>query len=424
MKVTYIHHYPYRHLPEDFASRYAESVVTNPYFELVDPKLVQEDLRSALDEAMYAARAGFDALALTEHGQSSYDMNPNPDLGAAALAYATELEGIETGIYTVGRSLGKSREPLRVAEEQAWLDCLSGGRLISGFPVGLAYDANVNAGVPPIETRARYDENFEFILRAWTEREPFPFNGRFSQYPSVNIWPRPVQQPHPPVSVTGTGNPNTTRFALQRDLGFNLVVLGAAAPNTAQRIFDDMWRMADELDVDDNPYRAAFAQSVVVGETDADAERLYAKHVEYSMSSGIGHIPMHRLALPGGISPQGLRVLLGQSMGAPKGGQTALTYRDLVESGAVIAGSPATVRERLADRARSFRIGHLLANLQIGSMPTELTRHNIDLFSTEVLPHLRGIWSEYDGDNRWWPERLGGRPVSAKQADLTGARLT
>jgi len=53
-----------------------------------------------------------------------------------------------------------------------------------------------------------------------------------------------------------------------------------------------------------------------------------------------------------------------------------------VESGAVIAGSPATVRERLADRARSFRIGHLLANLQIGSMPTELTRHNIDLFST------------------------------------------
>jgi len=116
-------------------------------------------------------------------------MNPNPDLGAAALAYATELEGIETGIYTVGRSLGKSREPLRVAEEQAWLDCLSGGRLICGFPVGLAYDANVNAGVPPIETRARYDENFEFILRAWTEREPFPFNGRFSQYPSVNIWP-------------------------------------------------------------------------------------------------------------------------------------------------------------------------------------------------------------------------------------------
>jgi hypothetical protein len=140
------------------------------------------------------------------------------------------------------------------------------------------------------------------------------------------------------------------------------------------------------------------------------------------MSRGVGHIPMHRFALPGGISPQGLRVLLGQAMSAPTG-QTAPTYRELVESGAVIAGSPATVREPLADQAHSFRIGQLLANLQIGSMPTELTRYNIDLFSTEVLPHLRGIWSEYDGDNRWWPERLGGRPVSTKQADLTGARL-
>jgi alkanesulfonate monooxygenase SsuD/methylene tetrahydromethanopterin reductase-like flavin-dependent oxidoreductase (luciferase family) len=395
--------------------------VTNPYFELVDPKLVHADMRSALDEAMHAARAGFDAVAMTEHSQSSYDMSPNPDLGAAALAYATEVEGLETGIYTVGRSLGKSREPLRIAEEQAWIDCLSGGRLISGFPVGLAYDANVNAGVPPIETRARYDENFELILRAWTERKPFPWNGRFSQHMHVNIWPRPMQSPHPPVNVTGTGNPNTTRFALQRDLGFNLVLFGGD-PNGAQRIFDDMWRMADELGVDKNPYRATFATMVVVGETDAEAERLYAKHVEYSLANGIGHIPFHRFALPGGISPQGLRVLLSQgAAGDP--GPGAPSYKQLVEAGVVIAGSPATVRERLADRARKYRIGNLLVSLHVGSMPYELTKHNIDLFAAEVLPHQRPIWSEYDSSNRWWPVRLGGQPVSSKQAESSGARL-
>jgi alkanesulfonate monooxygenase SsuD/methylene tetrahydromethanopterin reductase-like flavin-dependent oxidoreductase (luciferase family) len=422
MKVTYSQHIPYRHLPEDFASRYQESVVTNPYFELVDPKLVHEDIRSALDEAMYAARAGFDAVAMNEHGQSSYDMNPNPDLGCAALAYATEAEGIGVGIYSVGRSLGKTKEPLRVAEELAWIDCLSGGRLIAGFPVGLAYDANINAGIPPIETRARYDENFEFVLRAWTAREPFAFNGRFSQYPSVNVWPRPMQQAHPPVSVTGTGNPNTTRFALERDLGFNLIVVNGS-PNSAQQIFDATWRMADELDADDNPHRAAFAQTVVVAETDAEAERLYAKHVEYSMSRGMGHIPMNRLALPGGISPQGLRALLGGTMSAPPAKQGPPTYRELVESGTVIAGSPATVRERIADSARSLRFGHLLAGLQVGSMPTELVRHNIDLFTSEVLPQLKGVWSEYEADNRWWPERLGGSPVSSKQADPAGARL-
>ena len=209
MRFIYLQHIPYRHLPEDFAVRFPESVVTTPYFEVAERSLTHADIRAGLDEAMHAARAGFDAVGLTEHGQSSYDMDPNPDLGAAALAYQIGAEDLNTGIYVVGRSLGKSREPLRVAEELAWLDNLSAGRLMTGFPVGLPYDANINAGIPPIETRARYDENLSFVLRAWTAREPFAWNGKYSQYMSVNIWPRPFQAPHPPVSITGTGNPNT-----------------------------------------------------------------------------------------------------------------------------------------------------------------------------------------------------------------------
>jgi alkanesulfonate monooxygenase SsuD/methylene tetrahydromethanopterin reductase-like flavin-dependent oxidoreductase (luciferase family) len=419
MKVSYLHHYPYRHLQDDFTEKYKESVVSNPFYDIVDPELVTVDIRSALDEAMYAARAGFDAIVMPEHGQSSYDMNPNPDLGAAALAYATELEGLETGIYTLGRSLGKSREPVRVAEEQAWLDCLSGGRLISGFPVGLAYDANINGGVPPIETRARYDENFELILRAWTERKPFPWNGRYAQHMVVNIWPRPVQSPHPPVNITGIGNPATARFALERDLGFNSVVFGRPL-SAAQQIFDDFWSMAGQLEIDDNPYRAAFTIFVLVGQTDAEAEKLYAKHAEYFLGRGIAYFPFSRFALPGGISPPGLRALLSHPAPPPSGPPR---YADLVESGAVIAGSPATVRDRLTQIAKDFRIGNLLTELQLGSMPPDLTRYNIDLFTTEVLPHLRPIWSEYDDTNRWWPVRLGGQPVSHKQADFMGARL-
>ena len=169
MRFIYLQHIPYRHLSEDFATRFPESVVTTPYFGVAEPRLVHADIRAGLDESMHAARAGFDAVGLTEHGQSSYDMDPNPDLGAAALAYQIGAEDLNTGIYVVGRSLGKSREPLRVAEELAWLDNLSAGRLMTGFPVGLPYDANINAGIPPIETRARYDENLSFVLKAWTD---------------------------------------------------------------------------------------------------------------------------------------------------------------------------------------------------------------------------------------------------------------
>lgn len=220
MKVTYFQQVPYRHLPGDFDARF-ESVVTTPYHELVEPSCISEAFRDALDECMHAARAGFDGITITEHSQSAYDMAPNPDLLEAALAYGTEVEGLETAIYPIGRSLGKSREPLRVAEEQAMLDCMSNGRLVSAFPVGLAYDANVNNGVPPLETRARFDENLDLVLRAWTAREPFPFNGKFSKFPSVNIWPRPVQCPRPPVWITGIGNPKTMEFCLLRGFGFN-----------------------------------------------------------------------------------------------------------------------------------------------------------------------------------------------------------
>jgi alkanesulfonate monooxygenase SsuD/methylene tetrahydromethanopterin reductase-like flavin-dependent oxidoreductase (luciferase family) len=292
--------------------------------------------------------------------------------------------------------------------------------LISGFPVGLAYDANINGGIPPIETRARYDENLALILKAWTERKAFPWNGKFSQYAHVNLWPRPVQNPHPPVNITGIGNPATTRFALERDLGFNSVVFGRPL-DSAQVLFDDLWHTAAELGLDDNPFRAAFSVFVCVGSTDAEAEKLYAKHAEYFLGRGIAFFPPTRFILPGGVSPPGLRALFGGH--APTEPSGPPRYRDLVETGAVIAGSPATVRDRLVGLARSFRIGNLLAELQLGSMPTELTKYNIDLFASQVLPHLRPIWSEYADKNRWWPVRLGGQPVSAKQADTKGARL-
>jgi hypothetical protein len=88
-----------------------------------------------------------------------------------------------------------------------------------------------------------------------------------------------------------------------------------------------------------------------------------------------------------------------------------------------VAGSVATVRERLADRARSYRVGNLLLLLQMGSMPTDLVKHNIDMFAGEVMPGLKDIWWEYEDANRWWPARLGGRPVSVTQTELAGVQL-
>ena len=71
-----------------------------------------------------------------------------------------------------------------MAEEYAVIDHISGGRLVAGFPLGLAYDAGFNNGVPPIESRARFDENLALILAAWTRHEAFPWNGKYSNTPT------------------------------------------------------------------------------------------------------------------------------------------------------------------------------------------------------------------------------------------------
>jgi alkanesulfonate monooxygenase SsuD/methylene tetrahydromethanopterin reductase-like flavin-dependent oxidoreductase (luciferase family) len=413
MKVTYFQQVPYRDLPDDFEKRYAESVITTPYFELTEPDKVHSAFRHALDEIMHAARAGFDAIAITEHGQSSYDMAPNPNILEAAAAYATEVEGLATGIYPLGRSLGKSREPLRAAEELAMLDAMSNGRLIAGFPVGLAYDANINNGVPPAETRLRFDENLELVLKAWSAREVFPWNGRFHQHPAVNIWPRPVQQPSPPVFITGIGNPRTMEFCLERGFGFNYFGWFGAKV-TGRRIFDRFWEAADRLGKDDNPYQMGFMQTICVADTDAQAEKLFARHAEYFFQKAIGSIPMERLALPGGIDIKGLEFIFrdpGDFGIYPR--MREASFAELVEAGSVICGSPATVRDQISEFVREFRIGNLHAMLQFGSMPHELAKDNISLFGEQVLPDLQKIWTDEGWDHHWWPEALGGVPRRA-----------
>jgi len=306
----------------------------------------------------------------------------------------------------LGRSLGKTREPLKIAEEYALLDCISGGRLIAGFPVGLSYDANLNAALPAIETRERYREHRKLILKAWSEPRPFPWNGRFEKYGLVNIWPRPIQQPHPPIWIPGTGSAGTLRDILRHDYAF--VYLSWDGPRLVGRqIFDRYWELAEEQGRDRNPYRLAFLQVVAVSESDERAEKEYGKHLEAHYRSGIGAIPITGLAMPGYAEPAAVEAMLrGTGHGMLARMKTA-TYREIVESQVAIVGSPATVADQIDEFVREFRIGNLLVMLQNGSMPRDLTEKNISLFAAEVLPRLRPIWDDQGWENRWWPRAQG-----------------
>jgi len=298
-----------------------------------------------------------------------------------------------------GASLALYYPLVLVAEEFAMLDVLSAGRLVAGFPVGTSMDSNFAYGVPPATLRDRYYEAHDLVIQAWCRPEVFAFNGKYTQLRYVNIWPRPFQKPHPPVWIPGGGSVETWEWTARLDYVY--CYLSYFGYKHGKKTMDGFWEAVARLGVDDNPYRAGFLQLVGVSETDAQAERDYAPHVRYfyqkclNVWEGFAEAPGYRTpkSIQAGSRPQ-VGFLAKQR-------RQGLSWKDYVEQGYIIAGSPTTVSDQLRDCIAKLRVGHLMVLLQIGSMPKDLALKNIELFGREVRPRLRDLWASYK--DRWWP---------------------
>ena len=377
MKISAFHLMPHRELPADFEQRYESVWVTPPWWELADARRVGQYYNWTLDELLHAARSGFDGVCTNEHHQNAYGFMPSPNLMGSVLAKLTQ--GSNVAIVQMGSTLPTSNPPIRVAEEYAMLDCISGGRLVAGLPLGSPMDVNLCYGITPMEQRERYREAFALTLKAWQARELFAWNGRYYQLANVNLWPRPVQEPHPPVWVPGSGSVSTFDFAVEHDVCYCFLSYSGARP--AKTLMDAYWEVVSKNGREPNPYRAGFLQLVAVSETDARAEEEYARHVEYFYHKCL-HVPTPWFSPPGN---QDYRSLLATARNPVRRTDNPkdLRYRDFVERGYVIAGSPATVRQRLEEEVvKGLRVGNLMLLVQIGSMPHELALKNITLLGT------------------------------------------
>ncbi|HJS86175.1 MAG TPA: LLM class flavin-dependent oxidoreductase [Acetobacteraceae bacterium] len=407
MKVTMFHFMPYRDLPADFEKRYPSAWVDAPWWEVADAEKVSQYFNWSLDELMLAARLGFDGVGTNEHHQNAYGFMCNPNLFGSILAKMTRDQGLDrVAIVQLGATISATIPPIRIAEEYAVLDCISGGRLIAGLPLGLGCDANVSYGIPPIEQRERWREGIDLMLKAWTAREFFAWNGKYFQLPKVNLWPRPVQTPHPPLLIPGAASSSTWDYCNERDLPY--AYLSYFGGRSAENVMDRFWDRAAGKGKDANPYRASFLQLVGVAETDQEAEETYGKHIEYFYHKLL-HLPMHYTSPPGYTDYKSLLNIF--SSGMLQYGDLAvdlkpLSAKDMMEKGFVVVGSPATVREKLEAMVKRLNVGHLMTVLQFGSMPHELAVRNIELFGRAVLPSLQKLWRNEAWENLWWPKRL------------------
>jgi alkanesulfonate monooxygenase SsuD/methylene tetrahydromethanopterin reductase-like flavin-dependent oxidoreductase (luciferase family) len=359
----------------------------------------------------HADRMGFDGLAVNEHHQTVFAMTPSPNLLAASLAGSTE----NAAILVIGDSIALYNPPTRVAEEMAYLDCLSGGRLIAGFVFGTPMDSTFSYGTRPIELRERFHEARQLILKAWHEPAPFAFNGKYTKLRYVNVLPRPIQTP-PPIWVPGSGSVETWDLVIDNNYCYGH--LSFSGLRAARPLVQAFWEHVDQRGGDTNPNRMAFTQICCVADTDEQAEKDYYEAVRYFYT--------HNPTAPGFAAPPGYQTQATMRVGIERGigrGLSAedrqraargdMSFWEYDEKGYIIAGTPRRVRERIRELATMLRVGQLIPTLSMGNLPEETAQMNTTLFGREVIPYLRDLWA--DLPDHWTPRVSQERVAAAEQ---------
>ncbi|HEY6496946.1 MAG TPA: LLM class flavin-dependent oxidoreductase [Trebonia sp.] len=377
MKFSFFHLMPYPYLADDFDTAYDSTSLTYPNAKF-DPKLGASLYARYLDELEYADQLGFDGIAVNEHHQSAYGLMPSPNLMGAALTRRTS----RARIMVLGNAIGIRGNPLRVAEEIAMLDLMSGGRVDSGFVRGIGWEY-FGHSINPTKSRSRFNEAHDLIVKAWTSPEMFSWYGDNYEYRYVNIWPRPVQEPHPPIFIPGAGSTETMKFCAERKYTYMSVY---APTRIVRHWFDGYRQAAADLGYVADPEKIAFSVPIYVAETDEQAHAEGRPAIEWLYHKGLKQSP-EMVTPPGYMSPGSLRGVLDSGLRA--GGSS---YEDLLANGQAVVGSPASVAKRLGelyDELGGF--GQIIGLFAIGPSTHEQVMHSAELFATEVIPVLRPL---------------------------------
>jgi alkanesulfonate monooxygenase SsuD/methylene tetrahydromethanopterin reductase-like flavin-dependent oxidoreductase (luciferase family) len=375
VKFNFFHLMPYPFLPDEVYDRWPGITLTIPnrYF---DPRQGHEAYHRYLDELEYADRLGFDGIACNEHHQTAYGIMPSPNIIAAALARRTS----QAQIMVLGNAIGIRDHPLRVAEEIAMLDHICDGRLASGFVRGIGWEYYGHS-IKPTASRERFNEAHDLIIKAWTSEDVFQWMGKHYEFRYVNVWPRPLQRPHPPIFIPGVGSTETVTFCAKHRYSF----MSVYSPwRMIKRWFDGYRAAAEEDGYEPDPELLVFSAPVFVAESDAVALKEARGPVEWLFHKALNLTP-EIFWPPGYMSPSSLRGMLQSGMKA----YPATSYEELLEQRYVLVGSPETVAEQIEELRREMGFGAMNVLIAIGDMTHEQTTRSTELFASKVMPQFR-----------------------------------
>jgi alkanesulfonate monooxygenase SsuD/methylene tetrahydromethanopterin reductase-like flavin-dependent oxidoreductase (luciferase family) len=374
--------YPY--LPE--ADTY-ESIRVNLPNKHYDPAKGADLYHMYLDLWCAADEMGLEVM-VNEHHQTATCVVPAAPLMLSILARQTR----RARLLILGNPIANRTQPIRVAEEMAMIDVISRGRLECGFVRSVPYEA-APANVLPYRGAERLWEAHDMILQAWTTHDgPFNFEGRWFHSRQINIWPRPYQQPHPPIWITVGSGASTVPVAQHKYIG---AVFLAGYPRIRE-IFDGYRQAYHTAHGTPAPIdRLAYCALIYVGETPQKA-RAGAEKVLWYMTSN--KVPPH-WSNPPGYHPPAVAAQIMQGKRGGAGLPLASTLDEQMARGNVFAGTPDQVFAQIKQFWEySGGFGHLLMMGQAGFLTYEETITSMQLFTKDVYPRLQELTASYDGE--------------------------
>ena len=316
MILMYFTERPYRDVPED-------EVIKNRGFFGVPNRFFDREVGARLyneylDEMVYAEDVGFDAIMLNEHHGTPFCMGAVMNVEASILARITK----RARIVLLGNPLPTFKNPLRIAEELATIDCISHGRLVPGWVRGAGSEQIFNQANPAYN-RERFEEAHDLIMAAWTRPGPFRWEGKHFNYRYVNPWVTPFQKPHPPIMIPGVLSPETVVWCAQHRYPY--LGLGTALSATAElwNIYGDTAAKEGYVAGSEN---FGYLQHVFVAETEEKAQELGKAHL-FGGGQGAFSRPEH--TLPPGYNSKEATKRLARTMTAGSGGFLGVSAEQL-----------------------------------------------------------------------------------------------
>ena len=335
-----------------------------------------EVLAQMVELAVHADRLGLDSFWLGEHHFSRHGILADTMVMAAHIAARTERIRIGTAVIVL-----PLHNPVRVAEQVAIVDHLSGGRLDVGVGIGYQQREFAGLGVDIDEARARFIESLDVMVRAWTE-EPLVYDGehvRIAEEDAIGVYPKPLQQPHPPIYQAVSTTPASIDLAASRGLpvivGGPTDVLGRAPQVIAH------WRERMRAHGrDPEGYDLPCLQNVFVAESD-EAARAELERVDASWSLRV----LREVGSPigrDGKAPEGYEHWVQRwQQSQLASGEAART--DVPQ----LFGSPDTVANQV-QALRDQGVEHVFGRFTIPGVPFERVQRSLELFATEVVPRF------------------------------------